>query len=118
MGEEKPNDGEWRIAKVLESDAEAVVVAGFLHSSGIPAEVESLHVEELPVNVGGLGEVRVRVPADRLDEALALLAAGEAGENALAADAGEPGPEEAGDPGDPGDHEASEGRAPRGDPAE
>lgn len=73
MGDEKQDQPEWEIARTLESTEEAVVVAGFLNSSGIPAEVESLHVEELPVNVGGLGEVRVMVPADRLQEAQALL---------------------------------------------
>jgi hypothetical protein len=70
---------EWGIAKVVESNEEAILVAGFLQSNGIPAQVESLHVEELPVNVGALGEVRVRVPKGRLDEALALLEAREAG---------------------------------------
>jgi hypothetical protein len=33
-----------------------------------------LHVDELPLTVGGLGEVRVRVPAGQMEEALALLA--------------------------------------------
>jgi predicted phosphodiesterase len=75
MGDEKQDQPEWGTARIVESNEEAVVVAGFLKSSGIPAEVESLHVEELPVNVGGLGEVRVRVPADRLNEALSLLEA-------------------------------------------
>src|SRR5260370_36269733 len=75
MGEGKPDEREWGSAKIVESNEEAVVVAGFLNSSDIPAQVESLHVEELPVNVGGLGEVRVMVPADRLNEARALLEA-------------------------------------------
>ena len=73
MGDEKQDRPRWKVARIVESNEEAVVVAGFLNSSGIPAEVESLHVEELPVNVGGLGEVRVMVPADRLNEARALL---------------------------------------------
>lgn len=78
MGEDQPDEREWEIARIVESNEEAALVAGFLNSNGIPAEVESLHVEELPVNLGGLGEVRVRVPADRLDEARALLDASEA----------------------------------------
>jgi hypothetical protein len=73
MADETLEGREWGTAKVVESKEEAIVVAGFLKSNGIPAEVESRHVDELPVNVGGLGELRVRVPADRLDEALALL---------------------------------------------
>jgi hypothetical protein len=63
----------WAIARVVESNEEAILLSGFLRSNGIPAEVESLHVEELPVNLGGLGEVRVWVPADHLEEAAALL---------------------------------------------
>ena len=43
-------------------------------TNGVPAEVESLLVSELPTTVGHLGEVRIRVPADRLGEAEALLA--------------------------------------------
>jgi hypothetical protein len=78
MGEEKPDEREWEIARIVENNEEAVLIAGFLKSNGIPAEVESLHVEELPVNLGGLGEVRVRVPADRMNEARALLDASEA----------------------------------------
>jgi hypothetical protein len=73
MGDEKRDEREWGIAKIVESNEEAILIAGFLESNGIPAEVESLHVEELPVNLGGLGEVRVRVPPDRLAEAQALL---------------------------------------------
>ncbi|HVT61526.1 MAG TPA: DUF2007 domain-containing protein [Thermoanaerobaculia bacterium] len=70
---EEQNAGEWRVIRVVENPEEAIVVAGFLKSRGIPAKIESLHVEELPVNVGGLGEVRVRVPEERFAEALALL---------------------------------------------
>jgi len=85
QGEGQRDERDWEIARILESNEEAVLVAGFLHSSGIPAQVESLHVEELPVNLGGLGEVRVLVPADRLEEARALLDASEA----AAGDAGD-----------------------------
>jgi hypothetical protein len=74
MADEPTDEREWQVAKVVESTEEATFVAGFLQSSGIPAEVESLHVEELPVNLGGLGEVRVRVPAERLAEAQEALA--------------------------------------------
>jgi len=101
MGEGKPDEREWGIAKIVESTEEAVLVAGFLNSNGIRAEVESLHVEEMPVNLGGLGEVRVRVPADRLVEARALLDASDASSAAGA------GGDDAGDDADG-----------RGDPAE
>ena len=77
MADDTVDEREWGTARVVESNEEAIVAAGFLKSNGIPAAVESLHVEELPVNVGGLGEVRVRVPRERLDEALRVLDAQE-----------------------------------------
>jgi hypothetical protein len=74
MADEEHSAEEWGTAKVVESNEEAILIAGFLGSNGIRAEVESLHVDELPLTVGGLGEVRVRVPAGQMEEALALLA--------------------------------------------
>jgi|SRR5579863_457160 len=65
---------EWAVAMVAKTVEEARFVVGFLQNSGVPAEIESLHVDELPVNVGSLAEVRVRVPQERLSEAAALLA--------------------------------------------
>jgi hypothetical protein len=103
MGNEKQDQPKWGTARIVESNEEAVVVAGFLKSRGIPAEVESLHVEELPVNVGGLGEVRVRVPAERLNEALLLLEATDREEPAGDSDEADEVDEVA-----PGDHAASE----------
>ena len=101
MGEGKPDEREWGIAKIVESTEEAVLVAGFLNSNDIPAEVESLHVEELPVNLGGLGEVRVRVPADRVDEARALLDASDFGSGAGAGDDDDAAADDADGRGDP-----------------
>ncbi len=69
---------EWEIVRTVGTETEATVVVGFLESSGIPAQVESLHISEIPVNFGDMGEVRVRVPADRAAEATALLDATDA----------------------------------------
>jgi hypothetical protein len=77
MSEEDPNQEQWATAKVVETTEEAVVVAGFLDSIGVRAEVESLRSSELPVDVGALGEVRVRVPHEQLEEALAALSSRE-----------------------------------------
>ena len=92
----------WETVRVLGTEEEAALVAGFLEESGIPSEVESLLFHQEPVNFGGLGEVRVKVPADRLDEAERVLS-----ERDAAFDAGGP---EATDPetADPG-KETSEG---------
>jgi hypothetical protein len=64
---------DWVIVKVVGSEEEASVVLGFLENCGIDAEVESLYSSEFPAEVGDLSEVRIRVPADRADEASALL---------------------------------------------
>ena len=80
MHDAAPQNGEdldetWRVARTVGTEEEARVVVGFLESAGIPAEVESLYSSELPVDVGDLSEVRIRVPVERADEAIALLAA-------------------------------------------
>jgi hypothetical protein len=64
----------WEIVTTVGTDEEAALVAGYLEAAGIPAEVESLLFHQEPVNFGRLGEVRVRVPAGRLDDARAMLA--------------------------------------------
>lgn len=95
----------WEIVKIVGTEEEAAVVVGFLNNCGIPAEVESLLAQELPVEVGALGEVRVRVPSERSEEALALLnqredvATGEDG--AMAGEALEPPAEDLEKPGEP-----------------
>ena len=64
---------EWEIVKIVGTEEEASIVVGFLNSSDIPAEVESLLATELPADFGRLGEVRVRVPAERAAEAKEAL---------------------------------------------
>ena len=64
----------WEILEVLGTEEEAEVVRGYLQSQGVPCQVESAHSHEFPVNVSALGNVRVEVPVDRLDEARRLLA--------------------------------------------
>jgi hypothetical protein len=64
---------EWEIVRTVGTEEEATVVVGFLRSSGIPAEVESLHIREIPVDFGDMSQVRIRVPLDRAEEAKALL---------------------------------------------
>jgi hypothetical protein len=93
---------EWEIVKIVGTEEEAMVVVGFLQSSGIDAEPESLHVSEFPTDIGDLANVNIRVPPDRAEEARALLnqredvATGQEG-----AMAGEPLPAEEGETGLP-----------------
>ena len=90
---------EWEIVKIVGTEEEATVVVGFLQSSGIDAEAESLFASEFPTDFGDLATVNIRVPPGRAEEARALLnqredvATGEEGEMA-----GEPLPGEPGDP--------------------
>jgi hypothetical protein len=69
--------GNWETAKIVGTDEEAALVAGFLNSNGIEAEVESLHASEFPTDFGRLGEVHVKVRAASLAEAQQLLAQSE-----------------------------------------
>ncbi len=64
---------EWEIVKIVGTEEEATIVAGFLQSSGIESEVESLRASEFPADIGELANVNIRVPAERAEEARALL---------------------------------------------
>jgi hypothetical protein len=64
----------WEILEVLGTEEEAEVICGYLESQGVPCQVESAHSHEFPVNVSALGNVRIEVPTDRVDEARRLLA--------------------------------------------
>jgi hypothetical protein len=85
------NWGDFDVVKIVGTEEEAAVVVGFLRESGIEASEESLHASELPFEVGGFSEIRIRVPKAQAAKAAELLneredvATGEAGE-----DAGEP----------------------------
>jgi len=64
---------EWEIVKIVGTEEEATIVVGFLQSSGIESEVESLRASEFPADIGELANVNIRVPAERAGEARALL---------------------------------------------
>lgn len=64
----------WEIVREVGTDEEATLIVGFLENQGVPARVDSLLFHQEPVTFGHLGEVRIRVPADRGEEARRLLA--------------------------------------------
>jgi len=64
---------DWEIVKIVGTEEEATVVTGFLQSSGIEAVAESLYSSEFPTDFGDLANVNIRVPAERAEEARALL---------------------------------------------
>jgi hypothetical protein len=90
---------EWEIIKVVGTEEEAAIVVGFLQSNGIEAVEESLHASEFPADIGDLANVNIRVPAERAEEAKALLnqredvATGDEGSMAGEPLAGEPVPD-------------------------
>lgn len=93
-------DQDWEIVKIVSTEEEASIVVGFLESSGIEAEAESLAASEFPIDFGDLAQVRIRVPAGQAQEAKALLnqredvATGDEGDMAGEPLAEEPGPGE------------------------
>jgi hypothetical protein len=64
---------DWEILEVVGTEEEAEIMVGYLASQGMPAQMDSAHSHEFPVNVSALGNVRVEVPAGRVEEARRLL---------------------------------------------
>jgi hypothetical protein len=64
---------DWEIVKIVGTEEEATIVVGFLQSSGIEAQAESLHASEFPTDFGDLAQVRIRVPAEQAQDAKTLL---------------------------------------------
>jgi len=52
---------------------EARLLQGFLDAEGIPAQIEDVKFEEMPINFGAMGEIRIYVGADDEARALELL---------------------------------------------
>ena len=71
---------EWVAVASVGNDEEALLIAGFLRSQGIPCEVEGPSGgTPWPENLGAFGMSRVLVPPDRAAEAGQLLASREGG---------------------------------------
>lgn len=77
MSDETNNDQtsneEWLSIIMVESEEHAELIEGFLRSEGIPAQLDSRYSHEFPAHVGELGQVEVRVPASRAEEAKRLV---------------------------------------------
>lgn len=52
---------------------DAKLLAGFLETEGIPAQIENVKSDELPINFGMMGEIRVYVRGEDEVRAQALL---------------------------------------------
>ena len=60
------------IASVGTGD-EAKLLAGFLEGEGIPAQVEDVKFDEMPINFGAMGDIRIYVASDDEQRAQAIL---------------------------------------------
>jgi len=67
-------DRDWVEVAATGDDEEAEIIAGLLQSENIPCEVEGPSASPWPENLGAFGDSRVMVPADRAEEAKALIA--------------------------------------------
>lgn len=66
-------DTTWVEIATASTQEEALLLKGFLENEGIPCQEESLKFDELPVNVGAMGEIRIYVPAEFEAAALGQL---------------------------------------------
>jgi hypothetical protein len=64
----------WEIVETVGTESEAALIAGFLESRGLTAQIESLLFHQEPVTFGRRGEVRVRVRSEDAETARRLLA--------------------------------------------
>jgi hypothetical protein len=84
----------WEVCDVVGTEEEAVLIAGFLRSRGIEANLESLVFHQEPVTFGRLGEVRVRVRGELAEEARKLLTQRRLRFGLIHGEAGQPEPED------------------------
>jgi len=68
-----PSEG-WQGVHEVASPSEAALVAGFLESSGIPAQVVDKSFHQYPTSDEELTGIVVAVPVERAEEALLALA--------------------------------------------
>jgi Putative prokaryotic signal transducing protein len=74
----REKDGpEWVEAASVGDDEEAILIAGYLESRGIPAVVEGPSNTPFPEDIGAFGMSRVMVSPDRAEEARRLIAESE-----------------------------------------
>ncbi len=64
----------WKVVKVTSGLPEAHIVKGLLEASDIPVRLEYEAIGQIyGLTVDGLGQVKVLVPEEYLEEALAIL---------------------------------------------
>lgn len=63
----------WVEIESVGTEEEARLIKGFLDAEGIPCQFESLRIDALPSNMGGMGEIRIYVSAESEQDAINLL---------------------------------------------
>ena len=70
----KADDGTtWVEITSVGTDDEARLLQGFLEAEGVPAQIENVKFSMEPINFGVMGDIRIYVPADQEQRAVALL---------------------------------------------
>ena len=78
-----PAQGDWQTLVTFFSPTEAYVLRGCLQAGGVPAVVADAHLVQTHALLASAIPVRVMVPAQRLAEAEAVVAAFQRGDFAL-----------------------------------
>ncbi len=70
----------WIEVFTTNEESEAAIITGLLEAEGIPCQVESARVSQLPVSFGSMGEIKVLVHTEDFDRAGKVLEAARAEE--------------------------------------
>ena len=97
-GEEIAAEGEWARLVELSSEAEAQIIQGYLESSGVPCQVESLFFRAEPLTFGPLARVRLHVLRGHLEAAQRLLREAQEADARIAEEQAESDPDNTDDP--------------------
>jgi len=66
-------DDEWIELCSTTADYEAHLIEGLLESNGIPVRLKSYRVSQFPFDVGHIGEIKILVRAEDLENAQAII---------------------------------------------
>ncbi len=67
----------WVLLKIVYDETEAEIIMGLLQSGGIDVKVRSSKVLPYPVNIGKIGEIKIFVREEDLQEAERVIEQGQ-----------------------------------------
>lgn len=68
-----PKKEEWVELHITTTDYEAHLIAGLLKANGLPVQLKSYRVSQFPFDIGHIGEIKIMVRDDDLEEAQEIL---------------------------------------------